>query len=249
MMPRNNTNNDSERGHEQDNRTDQTGLSVNRRSYLIAAGAAVGSTALFSGRASAAFERRGIRFKRTVNMVEEAGCDPTGNEPCDEEITDAADDFTLLKFPPGEYRLTEKNIVLGKTNLGFVGEGDVRFTVPEQFNEKVLVVDDGTGLLFENIDIDQTADGATAGLHLGVDDDLEVHDVTFIGEGINPASDPRGEGSGNPTVTNAFTPIVRSPDGTGIAENVVAENAGLLGAYNAGDGRVGVFIGIRSYRI
>jgi hypothetical protein len=238
MMPRN----DTKSG--QDSDEDETELLIDRRSYLLAAGAAVGSVGLFSGRASAAFERHGIAFKRTVNMVEDAGCDPTGNEPCNEKITEAVDDYTLLKFPPGEYKLTDRSVVLGATNLGFVGEGDVRFTVPANFNEKVLIVDDGTGVLFENIDLDLTADGATPGLHLGANDDLEVHDVEFIGQGIHPDSDPRDEGGGDPSVTNAFTPIVRSSDGTGRVTNVTAENAGLMGAYNGGDGRVGVWIGI-----
>ena len=219
-------------------------VSINRRSYLLTAGAAVGLGGFASREASAAIERRGMQFNSVVDMVEDAGCDPSGNEPCDEELRAAADDYTLLKFPAGTYRLTEQSVVLGKTNLGFLGEGDVRFVVPEAFNEKVLVVDSGTGVLFENIDIDLTADGATPGLHLGTDDDLEVHDVEFVGRGIHPDSDPRGEGSANPAVTNAFTPIVRAPDGTGHVTNVVARNAGLMGAYNGGDGRVGVWIGL-----
>ena len=177
-------------------------------------------------------------------MVEDAGCDPTGNEPCDDQITAAADDYTLLKFPEGEYKITEKNVVLRATNVGFLGVGDARFTVPENFNEKLLVVDRGTGVLFEGIDIDLRADGATPGLHLGAQDDLQIHDVEYIGQGINPGSDPRGKGDGNPLVTGALYPILRSADGTGTVRNVVAKNAGLMGAYNRGDGRIGVWVGI-----
>ncbi|EMA54320.1 hypothetical protein C451_06715 [Halococcus thailandensis JCM 13552] len=223
---------------------DNTSLSVDRRSYLKLAGVAAGSASMLSGAASAAFTRRGIKFKQTVDMVSDAGCDPSGNEPCDSKIRNAADDHTLLKFPPGEYRITEKNAILDKTNLGFLGEGDVRFKAPAGYNKKMLVVDDGTGLLFENIDVDLRASGATPGLHFGVDDDLEVHDVEYIGQGIHPNSDPRGGGNGNPAVTYALYPIVRSPDGTGTVSNVVAKNDGLMGAYNHGNGRVGVWIGI-----
>lgn len=221
----------------------ESSFSVDRRSYLKLAGTVAGSAGLLSGTA-AGFTRRGIQFNNTVDMVADAGCDPNGNEPCDAKIRDAADDYTLLKFPPGEYKLTEKNYIGEKTNVGFVGEGDVRFTVPSNLNEKVLVVDDGTGLLFENIDLDLRASGATPGLHFGASDDLEIHDVEYIGQGIHPNSDPRGEGDGNPQVTNAFSPIVRSEDGTGTITNVVAKNDGLMGAYNSGDGRVGVWIGI-----
>jgi lipopolysaccharide export system protein LptA len=243
---------DGERG---DATRSDAALSVDRRSYLKLAGVAAGSVPLLSGSASAAFTRRGIRFKRTVNMVEEAGCDPTGNQPCDEQITDAAGDYTLLQFPAGTYKLTEKNVILGETNVGFVGEGDVRFKVPERFNEKVLVVDDGTGVLFEGIDIDQTADGATPGLHLGADDNLQVHDVELIGQGIHPDSIPKGEpgwspgdgaSNGNPDVMDYFYPIVRSPDGTGLVTNLEANNHGLMGAYNAGDGRSGIWVGVEN---
>ena len=237
-MPRN----DSGNGRRENGQ--QSAFPIDRRSYLVAAGAAVGLGGVAAREASAATERRGIRFDRVVDMVEDADCDPTGGTPCDEALRAAAADNTLLKFPEGTYKLTEQNVVLGKTNLGFLGEGDVRFTVPGGFNEKVLVVDNGTGLLFENIDLDLTADGATPGLHFGADSDLEVHDVEFVGQGIHPDSDPRDGGNGNPDVTNAFTPIVRSPDGTGNVSNVVAKNDGLMGAYNAGDGRVGVWIGV-----
>ncbi|WP_195156022.1 right-handed parallel beta-helix repeat-containing protein [Halococcus agarilyticus] len=263
-MPRND---DDERGRNstdtvERNSTDATrrndggrsGLSIGRRSYLMAAGATVGSIGLASGRAAAAsFERWGIRFKRTVDMVADAGCDPTGEEPCDAKIRAAADDYTLLKFPPGEYQITSKTVVLGKTNLGFLGEGDARFRVPTNFNEKALVVDDGTGLLFEGIDIDQRADGATPALHLGADDDLRVHDVELLGQGIHPKSIPKGEPgyspgpgaeNGNPHALDFFYPIVRSADGTGLVTDVVANNHGLMGTYNAGNGRSGIWVGI-----
>jgi hypothetical protein len=230
-------------------------LSVDRRSYLKLAGVAAGSMPVLSGTASAAFTRRGIRFERSVDMVADAGCDPTGQEPCDEQIQDAADSFTLLRFPPGEYKVTQKNVILNETNLGFLGEGDVRFRVPERFNEKVLVVDSGTGVLFENIDIDQRADGATPALHLGGEDDIQVHDVELIGQGIHPDSIPKGEPgwspgdgaeNGNPAVMDFFYPIVRSPDGTGLVTNLTANNHGLMGAYNAGSGRSGIWVGIEN---
>jgi len=228
-------------------------LSVDRRSYLKLAGTAAGAAGLVSGTAGAAIERRGIRFKRTVDMVADAGCDPTGEEPCDAKIRAAADDYTLLTFPPGEYKLTEKNYIHGKTNLGFLGEGDARFRVPENFNEKALVVDDGTGLLFEGIDIDQRASGATPALHLGADDDLRVHDVELLGQGIHPDSIPRGDPGwsprpgpehGNPHALDFLYPIVRSSSGTGLVTDVEANNHGLMGTYNAGNGRSGIWVGV-----
>lgn len=236
--------NDSRCGR--DSGEQRNGPPVSRRSYLRFAGTAVGAAGMFSGTASAATERHGMRFRTVVDMVAEAGCDPTGQEPCDEKIRQAADDYTLLKFPSGTYKITEKNAILDKTNLGFLGEGDVRFKVPEWFNEKALVVDRGTGVLFENIDVDLTAQGATPGLHLAVDDDLQIHDVEFVGQGVNPNNDPQDCGNeqikgchGNESVTGALYPIVRSPGGVGVVRNVVARNAGFMGTYT----RIGVWIG------
>jgi len=97
--------------------------------------------------------------------------------------------------------------------------------------------------LFENIDVDLRATGATPGLHLGAQDGLDVRHVRYRGQGIHPDSTPRGEGSGNPDVTNALTAHVRAPDGTGRIKHVIAHNAGLMGAYNTGNGRVGIFTG------
>src|SRR5699024_10615924 len=185
-------------------------------------------------------------------MVADAGCDPTGTDPCDQQIRDAADDYTLLKFPEGEYKLTERNFIYNKTNVGFLGTADGRFSVPERFNDDLLVVDSGTGVLFEGIDIDQTADGATPSLHLGAEDNLRVHDVELIGQGIHPDSIPKGQPgwnpghgpeNGNPDVQDFFYPIVRSPDGTGLVTNLVANNHGLMGTYNAGNGRSGIWVG------
>jgi hypothetical protein len=223
-------------------------VSIDRRSYLKVAGATAGSLSLLAGRGAAepAAERHGIRFEHVVNMVEDAGCDPTGEEPCDEQLERAAADRTLLVFPEGEYRFTERTVLLDHANLGLLGRGDASFVVPERFNDKLLTIDRGTGLLFENITIDLTAKGATPGLHLAVEDDLEIHDIEFRGQGIHPDSQPQTCGntarSGcneNPDVFNALYPIVRSPDGTGRLQNVVAHNAGLMGAYTRG----GVWIG------
>ncbi|WP_160135819.1 hypothetical protein [Halococcus salsus] len=231
-------------------------LSVDRRSYLKFAGIAAGSAGLLSGLASAAVTHRGIQFNTTIDMVEDMGCDPSGNEPCDNQITEAADDYTLLKFPAGEYKITEKNALLGMTNVGFLGEGDARFVVPENFNEKVLVIDRGTGVLFEGIDIDQQADGATPALHIAGDDNIRVHDVELIGQGIHPDSIPKdqpgyspgtGGENGNPRVHDFFYPIVRSETGTGLVTELSANNHGLMGTYNAGNGRSGIWVGLGTY--
>lgn len=182
------------------------------------------------------------RFGTVVNMVEDAGCDPDGDEPCDRAFRDAAADDTLLLFPPGTYRFEETNRVFGLNNFGIFGDGDVTFEAPAGINGQWIVADRGRDLLFRNVTLDVTADNCAPTLKLGVQDGLDVRDVTVEGRGTRDDSAPRGEG-GNPPVGSSFLPIVRSPDGEGVVERYVAETGGRIGTYNGGDGRAGVFIG------
>ncbi len=221
-MPRNGARDDSDS-------TDESFL-TNRRSYLKAAGATAVSVPLLSGMGAAATTRHGISFDTVIDMVEDAGCDPSGNEPCDSNLQEAAGSDTLLLFPSGTYLFTEKNGLNGYSNFGIVGDGEATFTVPDDFNEKVLTVNYGTGLLFENITIDQS--NATPDVQLAPDDGLEVHDVEVVGQGISSATE-----GGDPGY--ALSPMVRSSGGSGMVENFVALNEGKMGAY----ARTGIWIG------
>lgn len=216
---------------------------ADRRTYLKAAGTAAASVPLLGGEAAGAVERRGMEFGRVVNMVEEMGCDPTGGQPCDGALRRAAGSNTLLVFPAGTYYFTDENSIMGREDLGIVGRGNVTFTVPENFNRRLLKIAGGHGLLVENITIDQTAAGATPGLMLGAADGLQIRDVEVVGRGIHPALEPDGPDVGDPDVEHALDPIVESPDGEGVVENFVARNEGLMGSY----GRGGVFVG-RSHK-
>ncbi|EMA49171.1 MULTISPECIES: hypothetical protein [Halococcus] len=188
-------------------------------------------------------ERHGIRFKTVLHAVNDLGMDPNGNEPIDEKLSDAAADYTLIVFPDGAFAKHEKTVHTGLQNFGLCGQDATRFVAPEGFNGKFVVIDRGMNTLFENIDVDLRANNATPGLHLAAQDGLDVRHVRYRGQGIHPDSTPRGEGSGNPDVTNALNAHVRAPDGTGRVKHVIAHNAGLMGAYNEGDGRVGIFTG------
>jgi hypothetical protein len=218
-MPRN--------GADADSGSTDDSFRPSRRSYLKAAGAAAVSVPLLAGEAAAATERHGISFDNVVDMVSDAGCDPSGNEACDSALQSAAGSNTLLKFPSGTYKFTEKNALNGYSNFGIVGEGDVTFTVPNDFNDKLLTINYGTGVLVENITVDQS--DAAPGVQVAPDDGLEVHDLAIVGQSLVSGGDAE----------NAFTPIVRSSGGEGMVSNLVAHNAGKLGAY----ARVGVWIG------
>ena len=213
--------------------TDESIL-TDRRTYLKAAGATAISVPLLAGEGAAATERHGISFDNVVDMVADAGCDPSGNEPCDDKLQSSAGSNTLLKFPSGTYQLTEENILNGYSNFGIVGEGDVVFTVPDDFAEEVLNINYGTGVLIENITIDQS--NATPTVQVAPGDGLEVHGFEMIGQGISSVT---GDDPGNGEAPNAVNPMVRSSGGEGMIENVTLHNEGRMGAYS----RTGIWIG------
>jgi hypothetical protein len=216
-MPRDGVRNDSD--------STDDGFKPSRRSYLKAAGAAAVSVPLLAGEGAAATERHGISFDNVVNMAD-AGADPNGNEASDGALQSAAGSNTLLKFPSGTYKFTQKNVISG-SNIGILGEGDVTFTVPDGFNDKMLAINGGTGALVENITIDQSS--ACPNLQVAPDDNLEVHDVTIKGQSLESSD----------SAEDAFTPMVRSSGGEGTVTNLVAHNEGRMGAY----ARTGVWIG------
>ena len=219
---------------------------LGRRSCLKGLGglvATAGVAGAASGTASAATTRRGIEFNRVVDVVDDLGLDPNGNEPVEKKLNNANQNGTLFVFPEGEYLVTDRVLMLFNDTVGMLGKGNARLKIAERFNDWAVIIDHGKRALFENIDIDLRADGATPGCRFGGYDDVQVHDVEYVGQGIHPNSDPRGEGSGNPSVNAALSLLARSSGSEVIVENVVARNRGLMGAYNHGNGRNGVWIG------
>lgn len=184
-----------------------TSPAFGRRNYLRLAGAATVGSVVASGGAEAATSRRGIAFQSVVN-VEEAN---RSGETYLDTIQRVAADDTLLEFPSGTYPIGETRSseaalrVNGYTNIGFYGNGDVRWRFPEHSNQRFICHCDGNpGLLFEGIDVTFENDQATPGLKFIATDRLEVHDVEMTGQGVHPDSTPRDEGSGNPDVQNAL---------------------------------------------
>jgi hypothetical protein len=221
MMPRD--------GADTNSNSTEKRFKPSRRSYLKAAGAAAVSVPLLAGEGAAATERHGISFDKVVDMVDDAGADPNGNEACDGALQSAAGSDTLLKFPSGTYKLAEENALNGYSNFGIVGEGDVTFNVPDDSTDKVININYGTNVLVENVTVDHGS--ATPTVQVAPDDGLEVHGLEMLGRGIGPAT------SGD--APNAFNPMVRSSGGEGMVENITLHNEGRMGAYS----RTGVWIG------
>ena len=171
-------------------------------------------------------------FEREVDVVEDLGCDPGGEEPCGATLASAAEGKSLFRFPAGTYRFEEHTVLVELSSIGFVGEGDVTFLPPKGFNHRLLTVYAGT-ILFENIDVDLSASNTTAGMTLIAQDRLRVEGVQFRGRG-----DHR-----DPQVVNALSLGVRDPQGKGIVRNLVARKGSAIGHYKNGNGRVGVWVG------
>jgi hypothetical protein len=229
------------------------GPSVGRRSYLKLAGTAVGSVPLATNATGTASGTSTVGandatdetvgepmngasgFSRTVDAVA-AGCDPTGERTCDRAFRRAVANGGLVRFPAGTYRFSRPQVVLGVESVGVVGDGDVTFVVDPGFEGNLLTVAGGSRLSFAGIDIDMTAPSAIAGLRLCARDSLRIENVTV-----------RGRTRERPTdhpVANVLSPVVRSPDGTGIVRNVVARDGGPVGpAHRRPDGRAGIRVG------
>ncbi len=225
------------REQRQQSADNEDGTLLNRRDYLrmgaYAAAAGTTATAVASGGAAAATTRHGISFDRVVNIVEDYGADPTGNEPVNAAISEAASDGTLITFPEGTYQFNGKYIPRNN-RLGFLGEGDVTFVPPAGFDD--LLIDSWSGydeLLIENIDIDIRDETTTAGIRLKCQTKFHIEDVEYLGRGLTASG---GQ-------TSAFLLALESEDGEGVLRNAVAKKGSRFDGYEGGNGRIGVWIG------
>lgn len=209
-----------------------------RRSFMKKAALGVGALAFGitgSGSAGASTTRHGISFDNVVNLVDDFGADPTGSEPVDSAVENAAAADTLVMVPDGEYRFSGEVLVSPAGNVGFLAEDGAspRFVAPAGHNDHLLNVYHLPRALFEGIDIDIREADTTAGLRFDIEDQVHVEDVEFLGRGTHPDS----------RVTNALDVAVTNATGTGTIRNVRALKGSAIGHYKSGDGRVGVFVG------
>lgn len=153
---------------------------MNRRAYIGAAGTAcVGLLAGCGGRFDSDEEppdsdsdggepspdvdevnTHGIEFDRTVNAVEDLGMDPTGEEPIDAALSGAYQEGTLVRFPPGEYRVSKTRVIEGSVSrFGIQGtgenRGDVVFQFPDARSDYWFVHQNGgKDVLLDNFTVD-----------------------------------------------------------------------------------------------
>ncbi|EMA57758.1 hypothetical protein [Halorubrum kocurii] len=105
-------------------------------------------------------EDYGIEFDRIQNAVEDLGMDPTGEDPIDDAIQRAYQQGTLIRFPPGEYTVSESAVIDGNlSRFGIQGigdnHGDVVFHFPNAENSYWFVHQNGgKDVLLDNFTID-----------------------------------------------------------------------------------------------
>lgn len=213
-----------------------------RRSFLKQAALGISAVALGvtgSDPVGASTTKHGITFDKVVNLVDDYGADPTGSEPVDSAIKNAAGPDTLVMVPDGEYLFSGEVLVSPAGNVGFLAEDGAfpRFVAPSGHNDHLLNIYHLPKALFEGIDIDIQQTDTTAGLRFDIEDQVHVEDVEFLGRGTHPDS----------RVTNALDVAVTNVTGKGTVRNVTALKGSAIGHYKSGDGRVGVFIGRSNY--
>ena len=160
----------------------------------------------------------------TVDLVDDFGADPTGEEPINDALAEAVQDDTKVVFPPGEYWIDGSGFSRsGLSHTALVGggdqPGDVTVRPTEGTNPYVFILR-GDGIRIENMTIDESAPMTSTGINVLSDDNLVLRNLHFDGPGDGPA-EPVGS-PGEVEVAGPFNivPGVRNADGTGLIEDV-----------------------------
>ena len=180
-------------------------------------------------------------YEETVDIVEDFGADPTGEEPIDDALDEAVYSHTKVVFPEGRYLVSE---TFERTvfDAALVGDGDdpedVTITPPEGSQQVVLFLS-GTGIRIENVAFDESTEDTVTGIITRCDDDLVLRDLRFLGPAGGPGVAEEVDAPADVAVHGPFDilPGVRDPDGTGLIENVRAPD-GCVEFYRKG----GVFV-------
>ncbi len=200
-----------------DDVTGQNGGRFDRRSFLKVSGAAASAAVspLVADRAAAATTRHGIEFDRVLNAVEDLGMDPNGDEPIDSAFASAYEEGTLVEFPPGEYRITERHVNDREVDrFGVRGLGDsrrdVQFKPPS--GDPVVWIDASfvADHLIENVSFHERYDDTTqVSLILHTTGGSVIKNVEWLGQ--TPEDSFRG---------NTLTISVTDPDDVALIEDL-----------------------------
>jgi hypothetical protein len=149
----------------------------------------------------------------TVIDAESVGADPTGTQPVNDVIEMYAKPDTLLSFPAGTYRLDPLKLEgVGDFAIASASSERATFVAPAGVctDRPYLWFKDVSGVLFDGIDVDFTADGAGG-------------EVRFIADGDVTVQNARFSGSCDGQIA-IFRIDVIDPDGRALVKNIAAEH-------------------------
>ncbi|MCU4973811.1 hypothetical protein OB955_13820 [Halobacteria archaeon AArc-m2/3/4] len=237
-MPRKShvTDSQSNRDRGESRRRSQT---PNRRQFLRGAAGAAAVTAGFglSSGVSGAAVGSDPEYDVVLDIVDDLGADPTGEEPINDALAEAVEyDSVKVVFPDGEYLIEngpggdgfarwdfgtgEEEGRVG--DLALVGDGNVTLTPPDGGRHNVLTLW-GRDLRIENFTVDQTAHDTSTGITAVAEDRLLVRDVHYDGKVTGDYVEVPAPGDERiPDDPHCLIPGILEEDGTGLIENVRA---------------------------
>jgi hypothetical protein len=180
-----------------------------------------------------------ITYSNRANAVEDIGCDPNGNEPIQDKVSNAAQDGTKVVFPPGTYLVTGGLNIGVEGTFGFVGEGFQSSTQPPQPGSESVVfkIQAGGPINFLNVRalqqgqfgnfvIDQRDPLSHGGLQIRSDGNVRVRDVRTVGA--------QTQVDGKDNNPSFFTPMANGADSLIVYERCIARGGGVPGSKNIG---------------
>ena len=165
---------------------------------------------------------------RRVWAVRDLGCDPTGGEPIDAKVRNAATPGTTVRFEPGTYRIRRQINLGSRSNVALTGQGPsaTRFKVDSGVTGIVINAAGGSDVRLTGFTIDQTANNCSANVRLRLKDRPIVENVTF--DGFSDPSDSKKK----------VVVLVENPGGAGRIENVRALDGTEVGRPGVNHNRV-----------
>jgi hypothetical protein len=143
-------------------------------------------------------------FSKKVDAVKDLGLDPTGGEPVQDKIANAAEPGMLIVCPKGStFSWTGTAVIECDGPFGIVGEGWKNSKHPPGPNDKdavtIKIENDGPTViefgtpagLFANFAVDQRGPKQMVGMHFRTDSSILVQDLRTIG----PHSSAYGKGT------------------------------------------------------
>jgi hypothetical protein len=141
------------------------------------------------------------RFDNVVNLVEDAGADPTGEEPIGDALSSAWDDNTLIVVPEGVYKMNRAFRRTRWENVGLIGQGAVirhgeveairgHYVTEGEYSGSTMLFRLGTAgnphqgdLVFGGFIFDWAwhEDAGMQGINAFVDGRLEIMNLVFYG--------------------------------------------------------------------